>query len=47
MTRNLDPRSGETVYRLTNIKRGEPPADLLKVPADYKLRNDERIERKR
>jgi hypothetical protein len=42
MTRNLDPRSGETVYRLTNIKRGEPSADLFKVPADYKLRSEER-----
>jgi len=47
MSRNLDPRSGETVYRLTNIKRGEPSADLFKVPADYKLRGDERTERKR
>jgi hypothetical protein len=42
MTRNLDPRSGETVYRLTNIKRGEPSPDLFKVPADYKVRGDER-----
>ena len=42
MTRNLDPRGGETVYRLTNIKRGEPSADLFKVPADYKLRSEER-----
>ncbi|HVP88568.1 MAG TPA: hypothetical protein VMU79_10855 [Casimicrobiaceae bacterium] len=47
MTRNLDPRSGETVYRLTNIKRGEPSADLFRVPTDYKVRNEERPERKR
>ena len=47
MTRNLDPRSGESVYRLTNIKRGEPSADLFKVPADYKVRSEERPERKR
>ena len=47
MSRNLDPRSGETVYRLTNVRRGEPSADLFKVPADYKLRGDERTERKR
>jgi hypothetical protein len=33
-----DPRAGETVYRVTNIKRGEPPADLFKVPADYRTR---------
>jgi hypothetical protein len=33
-----DPRSGDTIYRLANLKRGEPPADLFKVPSDYKLR---------
>ena len=33
-----DPRVGETVYRLTNVKRAEPAAELFKVPADYKLR---------
>jgi hypothetical protein len=38
MSRDADPRSGETVYRLTDIKRGEPPAELFKVPADYKVR---------
>ena len=32
-----DPRSGETVYRLTNIVRAEPPPDLFTVPADYKI----------
>jgi hypothetical protein len=47
LSRNLDPRSGETVYRLTNVKRGEPPADLFKVPADYKLRDEERSPRRR
>jgi hypothetical protein len=35
MTRDADPRSGETVYRLTNVKRGEPDAALMKVPSDY------------
>lgn len=29
--------SGETVYRLTNINRGEPDASLFQVPTDYKL----------
>ena len=33
-----DPRSGDTIYRLANLKRGEPPAELFRVPADYKLR---------
>jgi hypothetical protein len=32
-----DPRSGETVYRLTNIVRAEPPPDLFAVPPDYKI----------
>lgn len=30
-----DPRSGDTVYRLTNIVRAEPPPDLFEVPPDY------------
>jgi hypothetical protein len=32
-----DPRSGDTVYRLTNIVRAEPPPDLFTVPADYRV----------
>ena len=36
MTRR-DPRSGETVYRLTNIVRAEPPPDLFTVPSDYRI----------
>jgi hypothetical protein len=32
-----DPRSGDTVYRLTNIVRAEPPADLFEVPAGYTI----------
>jgi hypothetical protein len=47
LSRNADPRSGETVYRLTNVKRGEPPADLFKIPADYKVRGDARPPRGR
>ena len=35
-TRHSDPRAGETSYRLAGIKRGEPPAELFKVPADYR-----------
>jgi hypothetical protein len=40
MSRNVDPRSGETVYRLTDLKRAEPSAELFKVPADYKVRGE-------
>jgi hypothetical protein len=36
--RTRDPRAGETTYRLTNLKRGEPPAELFRVPADYRAR---------
>lgn len=34
-SRDFDPRSGETSYRLKNVKRGEPDAALMKVPADF------------
>lgn len=34
-TTDSDPRSGTTTYRLTQIKRGEPDAALMRVPADY------------
>jgi hypothetical protein len=34
-SRTSDPRYGETLYRLANIRRGEPAADLFKVPEDY------------
>jgi hypothetical protein len=35
MSKHSDPRMGETVYRLTNIGRGEPARSLFEVPADY------------
>jgi len=31
-----DPRLGETIYRLTNIKLGEPDPSLFQVPNGYK-----------
>lgn len=40
MTRHADPRSGETVYRLTNINRAEPDRSLFEVPAEYALKED-------
>jgi len=30
-----DPRFGQTVYQLSNIRRGEQPAALFEVPSDY------------
>jgi hypothetical protein len=35
MSRRSDPRFGETTYRLQNIVRTEPPAELFQVPSDY------------
>jgi hypothetical protein len=37
-SRDADPRSGETHYRLVNLKRGEPEAALMKPPPDYEQR---------
>ena len=37
-TKHSDPRSGDVVFRLENIKREEPAAALFAVPADYTVR---------
>ncbi len=37
LTRRNDPRSGETVTRLTNVSRSEPSPALFQVPSDYKV----------
>jgi hypothetical protein len=37
LTRRSDPRFGETVYRLVNIVRVEPAAELFQVPTDYRI----------
>jgi hypothetical protein len=42
MTRHSDPRSGETVYRLTNIIRGEQDRSMFEVPADYTIQEGRR-----
>lgn len=36
-SRNSDPRTGVVEYRLTNINRSEPPADLFMIPQDYTI----------
>jgi hypothetical protein len=38
MSRRSDPRFGETIYRLTNIVQGEPPADLFDVPQGFDVK---------
>ncbi len=40
MSKNSDPRSGETTYRLTNINRSEPDASLFQVPGDYTIKEN-------
>jgi hypothetical protein len=37
MSRQSDPRFGETTYRLTNITRMEPPSQLFEIPADFSI----------
>jgi hypothetical protein len=37
-SRQSDPRYGDTIYRLTNIKRSEPAIALFGVPNDYTLK---------
>jgi hypothetical protein len=35
MSRQSDPRFGETTYRLTNLTRNEPPAHLFEIPPGF------------
>jgi hypothetical protein len=37
-TKHSDPRSGDFVFRLENVRREEPAAALFTVPADYTVR---------
>jgi hypothetical protein len=34
-TKRSDPRSGESTYRMTDIKRSEPEASLFRIPAGF------------
>lgn len=37
LSRRSDPRFGETVFRLTNLTRTEPAAELFEIPAGYRV----------
>ena len=37
MSKTSDPRTGDSVYQLTNIVRAEPDASLFQVPAGYSV----------
>lgn len=41
LSKRSDPRTGETVYRLTQLDRGEPAAALFQVPSDYTVKDME------
>lgn len=38
-TKHSDPRSGDTVFRLDNLKREEPAPALFTVPSDYTVKD--------
>jgi hypothetical protein len=38
-SRYADPRTGESIYRLAGIRRGEPAADLFKAPEGYAVKD--------
>ena len=44
LRKHSDPRMGETVFRLTDIKRGEPDASLFQAPAGTKIKVEPFIE---
>jgi hypothetical protein len=37
LSKNFDPRSGESTTKLININRAEPPASLFQPPPDYTI----------
>jgi hypothetical protein len=37
LSKHSDPRFGETVYQLTDLKRDEPNQALFQVPSDYRI----------
>jgi hypothetical protein len=48
MSKRSDPRTGEMVYRLTQLDRGEPAAALFQVPSDYTIKDmDTKVRRTR
>ena len=40
LSKRNDPRFGETVYRLTDIKRAEPDPSLFQVPSNFSTKGD-------
>jgi hypothetical protein len=46
MHKHVDPRFGETSYRLTSINRSEPSRSLFEVPTDYTVKETLRPDQK-
>jgi hypothetical protein len=40
LQKNSDPRSGNSIKRMTNLKRSEPDAALFQVPTDYTVKDE-------
>lgn len=38
MITRSDPRTGQTVFQVTNVQRGEPDTSLFQVPSDYAVK---------
>jgi hypothetical protein len=38
-SKHSDPRSGDNVYRIENLRRDEPAAALFTVPSDYTVKD--------
>jgi len=41
-----DPLGGDVTYRLSEIRRGDPPAELFEVPSDYRIEEAGSIRRR-
>ena len=46
-SRYNDPRTGESIYRLANIRRAEPARDLFAIPEGYETKGRGKKEEKR
>jgi hypothetical protein len=40
LSKQSDPRMGETIFRLTKVELGEPASSLFEVPSDFKVVTD-------
>jgi hypothetical protein len=47
LRKHSDPRTGETIFHLTDIKRGEPDAALFQPPPGAKIKSEQMLELKR